>query len=147
MATRQLLLSGSITVSPQSVVGTTLAASANGTVPAGVTQIPFAATPSPKPSSRMGGGNKVLNSPSAFQSISGLGPTDDVTTADVLFVKSDGPVQLQLTQQNLSTPGGFITSVVNLFGTTWIEFPSGGYLTLLSAQGACNLEVLISGPA
>ncbi len=145
MATRQLLLAGSITVSPQSVVGTTLSSSPLGTVPAGVTQIPFSATPSPKPSSRMGGGSKVLSSPSAFQTISGLGPTDDVTTADTIYVKSDAPIQLQLTMQNLI--GGTVVSVVNVYGTFWIELPPNGYATGLAAQGNANLEVIISGPA
>ncbi len=146
MATRQLLLAGSITVSPQSVVGTTLSSSPLGTVPAGVTQIPFSATPSPKPSSRMGGGSKVLSSPSAFQTISGLGPTDDVTTADTIYVKSDAPIQLQLTMQNLGG-GSPVVSVVNVYGTFWIELPPSGYATGLAAQGSANLEVIISGPA
>lgn len=142
----QLLVSGSITQGPQSVTGTTVQATAVGTVPAGVTQIPLLLTPSPKQSSRRSSGNKVLASPGSFQTISGLGATDDVTTADTLYIKADGPVQLQLTQQNLNT-GSPVVSVVNLYGTMLLELPTGGYLTGLAAQGACNLEYLFSGPA
>lgn len=142
----QIQVNGSITQSPPNVVGTTISAWPNGTVPAGTIQIPLLLTPSPKQSARCAKGSRVLNSPSSFQVISGLGATDDVTTADTLYLKCDGPIQLQLTMVN-PAGGSPIVSVVNLFGSCLLEFPSAGYLTGLAAQGNANLEFLISGPA
>jgi hypothetical protein len=146
LQTRQLILSGTLSVTPPSVVGTPTSSFPFGFIPKGTSQIPLATTPSPKQSVKMSGGNKSVASPGAFQTISGLGATDDVTTADTVYIESDAIMQIQITQQN-PAGGSPIVSVVNLYGTMWIEFPATGYATGLAAQGTGNLEVLISGPA
>ena len=142
----QLRVSGQIVQSPSCVQEAPSYACAGIPVPAGVTSIPLSLTPTTKPSVKHAGGNKALSSPSSFQAIGGLGATDDVTMADTVYIKSDAPVQIQLTQQNLAG-GSAVVSVVNLGGSGLWEFPVGGYLTGLAAQGTCNLEYLISGPA
>jgi len=142
-----LALSGSLTASPPSVTGTTLQPTPAGFVPQGVSQTPLALNPSTKQSAvQTGLRHKSLSSPSSMQAISGLGTGGDVTTADTLYLKSDAPIQVQLTQQNLAG-GSPVVSVVNLYGTLLLEFPPSGYLTGIEAQGTANLEILISGPA
>jgi hypothetical protein len=143
--TRQLLLSGTLTVTPPNVVGTPTSAFLSGFLPKGTSQIPISSTPSPKQSVKMSGGNKSVNA-SSFQTISGLGATDDVTTADTIYLESDAIMQVQITQQN-PAGGSPIVAVLNLYGSMWVEFPATGYATGLAAQGVGNLEVLISGPA
>lgn len=142
-----LQLSGSLSVTPPSVTGTTLAASPNGTVPAGASQVPLVLNPPTKQSAvQTGIRHKSLNSSGGMQVISGLGTGDDVTTADTLYIKTDAPITLQLTTQN-PAGGSALVSVVPLGGSAVWEFPFGGYLIGLSAQGVANLEILISGPA
>ena len=123
MPSQVLVLSGTLTVSPPSVTGTTIAASPSGTVPAGVSQVPLATNPPTKQSAvQTGLRHKSLNSSGSFQILSGLGATDDVTTADTIYVKSDAPIQLRLTQVN-PAGGSPIVSIVNLFGMLFQEFP------------------------
>ena len=145
MAVAQLIVSGTITQSPPSVVGTTISASPLGTVPAGVTQIPLVLSLSPKPSAKRASGNKVLNSPSSFQAISGIGPTDDVVNCDTLYLKSDSNILVQLTIVNPA--GGTFTSTISLYGMMMMEFATNAYCTGISAQGNANLEYLFSGPS
>ncbi len=145
MSNAQLILGGTLTLAPPSVVGTTISASPIGTVPAGTTQIPVQLTPGTKQSGVQTHKKKTLNSPSTFQVMTGIGATDDVTTADTLYLKVDGPIQVQLTMQN-PAGGSPIVSVVPLYGTMMLEFPTPGLLTGLSLQGSCNVEMLASGP-
>ena len=148
MGQAQLTLSGQVTVMPLTVTGTNAAVGPQGTLPAGTTQVPLSTTPSPKPSNRRAVGSTYLSSPSAFQTIRGVGAGDDVATADFLSVTSDAPVEVELTMQDYDAGGaGTTVSVVYLYGSMHLEFPSSGYLVGLRAKGAANLEYLISGPA
>jgi hypothetical protein len=143
----QVLVSGSLTVSPPTVVGTVLSSSPLGTVPAGVSQVPLVLSMSPKQSAvNTGLRHKALNSPSSFVTLSGLGASDDVTTADTLYLKSDSAIQIRLTMQD-PAGGSPIVSIETLIGLKVQEFPQAGYLTLLEAMGIANLELMISGPA
>jgi len=145
MATSQIIVSGTITQSPPPVTGTTIAASPVGTVPAGTTQIPILLTPSPKQSLKRASGNKVLSSPSSFQTLSGLGSTDDVTNCDTLYLKCDANILVQLTVTNPA--GGTFVSTVSLYGTLIQEFATNAYLVGIALQGTANVEYIISGPS
>jgi hypothetical protein len=141
-----LTLSGSLSCAPPSVTGTTLQPTPQGFVPQGVSQTPISLNPPTKQSAvQTGLRHKSLSSPSGYQTISGLGTGDDVTTADTIYVKTDAPILLRVTQVNPA--GGTTVSVLNLFGTYLQEFRSDGLATLLEAEGTADLEVLISGPA
>jgi hypothetical protein len=148
MATAQLILSGTLTLTPTAVVGTTTSVSPQGTVPAGTDQIPLVLTPNPKPSAKRANGNKLSTSAyGTFVAVSGIGATDNVQTADTLLVTTDAPLQLQLTLQNLAAGGvGTVTSVVSVYGTQLFQFPPAGLLVGLAAAGSGNLEYLASGP-
>jgi hypothetical protein len=146
MAAAQIILSGTLTITPAAVVGTTSSAGPFP-VPSGTDQIPLCLQPQPKPSAvRCNGNRRIASVFGSFSAVSGIGATDNVTTCDTLLVTSDGPLQLQFTMQNLAG-GSPIVSVVQINGTQLFQFPSGGYLTGLQAAGNANLEYLGSGPA
>jgi hypothetical protein len=147
MATAQLILSGTLTLTPQSVVGVTSSVSALGSVPGGTDQVPLALSPNPKPSAKRANGNKFSSSTyGTYVAVTGIGASDNVTTCDTLLVVSDAPIALQLTLQNLGG-SGTITSIVPIQGMQLFQFPPGGYLVGLAAAGSGNLEYLASGPA
>jgi hypothetical protein len=147
VAANQIQLNGTLTQLPSSVVGTTTSVSPLGLIPAFTRQVALVTTPSPKQSAKCGGGNKTNSSAyGTYVTLSGLGATDDVTTADFLYLKTDAPMQVQLTLQNLGG-SGTITSVVPVYGMMVLEFPPSGYLTGLSVAGAGDVEYMVSGPA
>ena len=139
MAANIITLTGTLNQAPTVVVA------AQTTIPSTVRQIPLVTNPNPKQSAKCANGNKFVNSPSSFQTLSGVGATDDVTTADFLWLKADAAIQLQLTQQNLNG-GANITQIVNVLGNFMCEFPTGGLLLGVAIQGSANVEYLASGP-
>lgn len=142
----QLQINGSLIQSPPSVVGTTVSAYPSGVVPSSVSQEPIALTPSPKQSPVCTGlRHKYLNSPGSMQVLTGLGTNDDVTNADTLYLKSDAPILVQLTNAN-PAGGSPLVSIIPVFGTILMEFPTPGLLQGISAQGSANLSMLVSGP-
>jgi hypothetical protein len=146
MAAAQILLTGTLTLTPQSVQGTTTSVSAQGTIPAGTVQTGLATTPNPKNSAKQARGYKTNTSAyGTYVALSGVGATDNVTTADTVYIRTDGPVQVQLTIQNLGG-SGTITSVVPVYGTFLWEAPSGGYCTGIAIAGAADVEYVVSGP-
>jgi hypothetical protein len=149
VAVAQVLLGGTLTVSPPPVVGTTVSASTLGTIPGGTTQVALGTSPNPKPSAKQARGYKTNTSAfGTYVALSGVGATDNVTTADTLYLKSDAPLQVQLTVQNtFSGGGGTSTIVVPLYGTIILEFPAGGYCTAIAVAGNGDLEYVVSGPA
>ena len=147
MSSSVIQISGQLTQSPPGVTGTTIGAGlGQGGVPQSVSQEPLALSPPVKQSAVCTGlRHKSLNSSGSFQTLTGLGTSDDVTTADTIYLKSDAPIQVQVTQQN-PAGGSPIVSVLNIIGTYLQEFPAGGYATGITAQGIANLSVLFSGP-
>lgn len=146
MAVAQLLLNGTLTVTPSSVVGTVTSASQQGTIPSGTIQVPLAPSPNPKPSAKQARGYKSSASAyGTFVALSGVGAGDNVATADTLWMRSDAPLQVQLTVQTLGG-SGTTTIVVPLYGTMLLEFPQGGYLVGIQVAGTGDLEYVASGP-
>jgi len=148
MGQAQIIVSGTVTVMPLTVAGTTTSVSPQGSLPAGSVQIPLSTTPSPKPSNRRAVGSVYLQSPSSFQTLHGVGTSENVTTGDFLLLTTDGPIQLQLTMQDYAAAGvGTTVSTVYVYGQLHLELPPSGYLVGLAAQGTANVEYTISGPA
>jgi hypothetical protein len=147
MATAQILLNGTLTVTPTSVLGTVTSASQQGTIPSGSVQVPLSTSPNPKPSAKQTRGYKTSSSAfGTYAALSGVGASDNVATADTLWMRSDAPLQVQLTLQNLGG-SGTVTSVVPLNGTMLLEFPFGGYCVGIEVAGAGDIEYIASGPA
>ena len=146
MTIRQILITGTITLSPE--CASERAAPGCSPVPGSTELATLETTPSPKPSAVAGSGARAVATVfGTFATLSGVGATDSVTTADFLWLRSDGPVLVQLTQQNLASGSGTITSIVQVLGELIVEFPEGGYLVGLAASGTADLEWTVSGPA
>lgn len=88
---------------------------------------------------------RTLNSPSAYVTLDGVGPSATVTQGDTLYLKTDGQMQLRLT--NDDGAGGTTQAVVPVHGLVVLEFPSTKALELLEAQGSGKIEYLVSGPS
>lgn len=89
--------------------------------------------------------SRAINSPNAFLAIPGIGAAGDVTKADFLYFKSDGPVTLQLTQDD-GTGNGTVVAAVPVNGFVAMEFPSNQPLLGLSVKGSARCTFFASGP-
>ncbi len=91
--------------------------------------------------------NRRVASPNAYVALPAIGAGGDVTRGDTLYAKSDGPLLLELTQDDGSGSGTVVAVVPfqGLFGP--IEFPSTQPLLGLRVKGNANLVYFVSGPA
>ncbi len=124
-----VVLSGSITAGPVGSSG----------FPAGVASFAIGTTPDPKGFTVSASGVKLLNSPSSFQALPGLGTGQDVTNADFLYLKANSSVVVRITQA-----GGSV-QLITIQGTLILEFPATAYLNLVEVEGSATLEYFISG--
>jgi len=145
MAAAQIIWSGTLTITPTSVVG----ASPGGgfPIPGGTDQEPVLLQPNPKPSAVRAIGNKRNASAlGTYVALSGVGSTDNVQTADFLYVVTDAPMVLRLTMQDLVAGTGTTQQLVQVEGPQVFNFPVRGYLVGIEASGAGNIAYLASGP-
>lgn len=84
-----------------------------------------------------------LSSAVSFVPLQGVGPTDSVTKATWLYLKSDADFVLRLTADDGS--GGSVVTSLNVGGLVMLEFNALKFLKLLEAQGVANLEYFVSG--
>jgi len=133
-----LVLAGSIVVGPAVVSETAF--------PGAVSTVQLDTTPDQKNSAcNSGVKNRTINTPNAFITLSGVGPTDDVTQGDTLYFRSRSPVSVRLTFNNPLVPMSPTVSVIPVNGTLILEAPQSQYLTLLEVQGSGQIEYLVSG--
>ena len=81
-----------------------------------------------------------------FAALSGVGTGQTVTKADTLYLRSNGPLLLQLTcldGTGTNTPDTPI--VVPCAGLFLAEFSSGRELVAIEAKGSAQIEYLASG--
>jgi len=127
-----------------------LAAGAQGgscdAFPASSIQIPLAFIEGARPYDAASG-ILVQNvaSPAAFIPLVGVGPTGPVTQATSLYLKSDGPCVLRLT--NDDGGGGTVVQTIPIHGLILVEFPVTQPLELLEIQGEVRIEYFVSGPS
>jgi hypothetical protein len=110
----------------------------SGAFPGGVGSFSLATSPDPKGYSVNASGVKNLNSPSVYVPLPGLGANSDVANADFLYLKSNGPVFVRITQ----TAG---VQVIHLQGMLMLEFPANDLLTLVELEGSATVEYFVSG--
>jgi hypothetical protein len=86
---------------------------------------------------------RIINSPAAFVTLSGVGASDVVTQGSFLYLKSDGVMILELTTDD----GAGSTEVVELpvQGLVVIEFPTNRPLEALRIKGSGKIEYLVAG--
>jgi hypothetical protein len=118
--------------------------------PSGTTTVPFwfnAGSCTPKQAVVSTGAKvRALVSPAAFVTLSGVGPTDDVTQAHTVYVRVvTGGFQLRLTFANpLGAP---IVSILPLAGV-FVHEPDalgGYYCTKIELQGTGTVEYFAAG--
>lgn len=111
----------------------------DGSFPAGSTSIPFALNPPSKPFTVDTGRALVnVNSPSSFTAFAGVGAGAAVTQASFLYVRTQSPMQVRITQNGS-------TSVVKTSGLFVLEPEPGSEVTLVEFQGAGTVELYASG--
>ena len=90
--------------------------------------------------------NRRVASPNAFITLPAIGAGGDVTRGDTLYAKSDGPLLLELTQDD-GSGSGTVVAVIPFQGVMLLEFPSTQLLLGLRVKGNANLVYFVSGPA
>ena len=111
--------------------------------PSGTRTIPISLSPSTKAYSDDSGNAFMLNSPSSFFAVPGVGAAGIVTKATTLYLKSGSQVLVQLTFAN---PSGTPTVIVEpLQGLKLNEYPPGYELTGLALQGTGQIEYWAAG--
>lgn len=88
---------------------------------------------------------RTVSSPGAFIALSAVGVGQDVPQADFFYLRSDGALQLRLT--NDDGVGGTTVQIVQVFGLFIVEFPNTLQLQLAEVQGNAQIEYFASGPA
>lgn len=131
----------------------------NGTMQAGPVQVgagfpqaiyttPLATSVVPKPFSTASGvmQRRVSVASPAFVTLQGVGPSDTVERGDLLYLRSDAPLILRLSNQDPLAPlGPPLVVEVPVFGLVLLEFPASSPLVLLEAQGSATVEYAITG--
>jgi hypothetical protein len=128
-------LSGTIMSGPPTVV--------DSTFPSMQMSVQLKLTPSPKGWQQCTGVlSRTLASPSAYVTLGGIGPTDDVTHADLLYFRCQGTIRLRITSvDGLST----LISEEDVSGLKVIEKPSAACITLVEAKGNGTIEYMAAG--
>lgn len=108
--------------------------------PAGQATIPLALLPTQKPYVVLGSATLNLQSPLAYVPLSAVGATGPVTQAHTLYVRSNAPIQLQLTYLGDSTP-----HTTYLMGLLVLEADPSHPIVAVAAQGAAFVESLAVG--
>jgi hypothetical protein len=85
---------------------------------------------------------RYLNSPVTYVPISGVGT--DVPRGDLLYFRSDGPVDLQITTDDGT--GEEVVVEESMQGLYVREFPSTKPLLALAVRGNARIAYLVSGP-
>jgi hypothetical protein len=114
----------------------------NSFFPSGTTTIPFGLQPNPKGYSVDTGPQRpLINSPNAFQTLSGIGSGQSVTQASTFYLRTGGlPFQVRLTYLGDATP-----KVMYVSGVLLLEPPQQSPLTLVEVQGGGQIEYWASG--
>ncbi len=117
--------------------------SGTGTFPVGLINITFGLKPSNKVAAVSSKGVRNLASPSSFATLHGVGPGEDVAQANFLFLQTDSPIDVRITQDDGA--GGSVVSVVSVDGLLVLEKPSNKFIKLIEAQGTGVVEYFASG--
>lgn len=89
--------------------------------------------------------SRTVNSPSAFVAIADVGASGDVTKGDTLYFRTDGPVTLELTQDDGA--GGQTVQTVDISGLFVAELNPVKPLLGLRVKGSARCTYFVSGPS
>lgn len=85
---------------------------------------------------------RVVDSASAFVSLSGVGATDTVTQATFLYVRTSAAISLRVTFEGATDD---VVSVIPVFGTLLLEPDPAQYVKGIEVQGVATVEWLATG--
>jgi hypothetical protein len=89
---------------------------------------------------------RTINSPSAYVALPSIGVAGDVQTADFFYLRSAGPIQVEVTAQDGS--GGSTVNVVSCAGgPLMLPVAPNLLITGIRVKGSAQIEYLASGPA
>jgi hypothetical protein len=130
----QARLDGSLQAGPPAVT--------EGTFPASTFSVPIALTPNPKGYlvSDATLSRRINSVP--WIALSGLGATDSVTEASTIYLRSDSPLDVRITQ---SIDDVLVVSTSRLHGTLLREFPSSDPATLVEVKGNATIDFYVQG--
>jgi hypothetical protein len=117
--------------------------SSTNAFPSGLTNATFDLNP-PNKAASVATGMQTPNvvSPSAYATLSGVGPAATVTQGTFLYLRTTGKMLIRITTAGDS---GDVVSVLYVNGILALEFPTANYLKLLEAQGTGIVEYFASG--
>jgi hypothetical protein len=95
--------------------------------------------------STMTKGGRTIISPATYVELPSIGPTGDVTTADVFALACSGSVELELTMND--GVGGTTVAVVPVQGLFICTFFAPKYLIGVRVRGNSQISYMATGPA
>jgi hypothetical protein len=137
-------LDATLTETPQGASDSSAFPSATTTIPFGLNTAPNA-KPVMASTGRM---TRLINSPSAFVTLEGVGTNDTVQQASTLYARvRSGGFQFRVTFANPPVPLSPIVSILPQAGVLLLEpdAASGFYVTKFEVQGSGTLEWYASG--
>lgn len=131
---QQVKLDGSVSVAPPTV--------SDSTFPAGVYSSKLTTLPSPKQAPVYDSHTRNLSSPSAYTTLTGIGPNDTVTAGNFLYIRTTSLIWIEITFKQ--TPSD-IVSEIPVMGTLIIEVSDTNAISLLRAKGSGYIEYCVTG--
>lgn len=107
-------------------------------VPSSITSLDFTASKATPASS--GAQRRTIDSTGAYVVLSGVGAVDTVVNATLLYLRTNAPFYIRITQNAL-------LQIVRVHGLCILELDPAVPMTKLEAQGAGKIEYLLGGPS
>lgn len=134
-------MSNSVALSGSIIAGPTGAGDCG--FPSGILNIVFSSFPPQKSAPASTSSSKLVNSPSVYVPLDGVGTGESVEQANFLYLRSTAPMSIRLTTKANSGPD--VVAIVPIQGVMILEFQTTQYLKLIEAEGVGTVEFFASG--
>lgn len=129
-------LSGTLTAAPQQA--------SESLFPTGVLSAAFNLTPASKPYTAAVSGNRLVNSPSSFVELDGVGTSETLTQGQTLYLRTSVRMLIRVTTHD-GILNSDVVSTLCVKGLYIQEFGDSDYLKLLEAEGSGTIEWWVGG--
>lgn len=131
------VIQGSIVAGPAGCTDT-------ATFPGGISNVPALAFNPPQKGYNVSTGlqSPNVNSPSSFQTLSGIGTGQTVTQASMLYLRTTTPVLVEVTMNGVD---GGTAQVLSVSGLLVLEPGPSNYITAVAVQGQGQVEYMAVG--
>jgi len=135
----QLSLSGSLIAGPP--------CSGTDQFPSSVTTLALALQYTPKGFGVATGilQRNIAVSNESWVTLSGVGATDTVTKCDTIYIRSNGPLTMELTTDDGTGTNTNVVSLIPLNGLALLEFNENKWLKLVRLSGTATIEYFACG--